>query len=333
MKLSIVILCWNDKKVIGECLRSICAETTPGSYEIIVSDNGSTDGCLEFIKENYPQVKVIENGRNLRFAKANNVGIEVCQGEYILILNPDTIIHDRCLDKLVARADREPEVGAFGCRVLNFDGSYQLSAQPFPTAFRELIVAFQVRWLGYLSDRFLGDTYVGWKGESEKRVDWITGCFMLIRGDLLKRLKGFDAQFFYYYEDTDLSRRIWEAGFPIVYTPEGTITHLKGFSTSQRLPPVTFAVDSQVTRYLYYYKYYGKAGVRRARWVALVALMVRRISFGLLQLIKPSEARQRRIDLVKALFQWNYRADPVRLVENGEEPKLDFSLKGRVAER
>jgi GT2 family glycosyltransferase len=333
VKLSVVVLCWNDRKVIGDCLRSIYTETHLDSFEVIVSDNGSTDGTIEFVKENYPQAQVIENGRNLRFAKANNVGIRVCQGEYVLILNPDTIIHHRCLDKVVACADQHPEVGALGCRVLNADGSYQLSAQPFPTVRRELVVAFRLQWLSYLADWFLGDSYKGWKGDVEKRVDWITGCFMLVRGDLLKRLGGFDEQFFYYYEDTDLSRRIVESGYPILYTPVGTITHLKGYSTSQRLPPVTFAVDSQITRYLYYYKYYGKRGVRRARLVALVSLTVRRVGYGLLQLIRPAELRKRRLQLLRAVFQWNYRVDPVRLVENGEEPELDFALTGRVVER
>jgi GT2 family glycosyltransferase len=333
MRLSIVILCWNDRKVIGDCLRSIYAETRLQSCEVIVSDNGSTDGSIEFIKENYPHVTVVENGRNLRFAKANNVGIRACRGDYILILNPDTIIHDRCLDKMVAFADQHPEVGAFGCRVLNADGSYQLSAQPFSTVPREFIVAFHLQWLGYLGDVFLGDSYQGWKGETEKRVDWITGCFMLIRADLLRRLGGFDEQFFYYYEDMDLSRRIWESGHSIVYTPVGTITHLKGHSTSQRLPPVTFAVDSQITRYLYYYKYYGKPGLRQARLVSLVSTTARRAGYGLLQLIKPTELRKRRLDLLRALFQWNYRVDPVRLVENGEEPDLDIALTGRVLER
>jgi GT2 family glycosyltransferase len=333
MKLSIVVLCWNDRKVIGDCLRSICEETHVESYEIIVSDNGSIDGCKEFIRDNFPKVQVIENGRNLRFAKANNVGIRASSGEYVLILNPDTIIHDGCLDSMVAYADEHPEIGAFGCRVLNSDGSYQLSAQPFSTVPRELIVAFRLQWLSYVSDFFLGDSYKGWKGERDKRVDWIAGCFMLFRGDLLRRLGGFDEQFFYYYEDMDLCRRIWESGHPIVYAPVGTITHLKGHSTSQRLPPVTFAVDSQITRYLYYYKYYGLRGVRHARLVSLVAMTVRRVGYGLLQLVKPTELGERRLELLRALFQWNYRVDPVRLVENGEEPELDFALTGRVLDR
>src|ERR1700730_14194272 len=105
MKLSIVILCWNDLKVIAECLASIYSGTHTTDFEVLVSDNGSTDGSLEFIRKEYPQVRLIENGRNLRFAKGNNVAIRASQGEYVLILNPDTIIHDSTLDKLTVFAD------------------------------------------------------------------------------------------------------------------------------------------------------------------------------------------------------------------------------------
>ena len=125
MKLSIVILCWNDLKVIANCLKSIYEGTLSTEFEVIVSDNGSADGSIEFIRENFPQVNVIENGTNLRFSKANNVGIRASQGEYILILNPDTVIHEGTLDKLVRFADEHQEAGAFGCRVLNSDGSRQ----------------------------------------------------------------------------------------------------------------------------------------------------------------------------------------------------------------
>ena len=133
MKLSIVIVCWNDLKVIRDCLRSIYAATRSVEFEVIVSDNGSTDGSVEFIHENYPSVRVLQNRANLGFSKGNNVGIGVSQGEYILILNPDTVLHEGALDTWIQFADAHPEAGGFGCRVLNPDGSYQGSARPFPT--------------------------------------------------------------------------------------------------------------------------------------------------------------------------------------------------------
>src|SRR5436309_696058 len=130
MKLSVVIICWNALRVIMTCLKSIFEETRDTEFEVIVSDNGSTDGSLGHIRRDFPQVRIVENGANLGFAKGNNAGIRSAEGEYVLILNPDTIIRDRALEKLVAFADDHPEAGAFGCRVLNPDGSFQTPARP-----------------------------------------------------------------------------------------------------------------------------------------------------------------------------------------------------------
>jgi hypothetical protein len=322
MKVSIVILCWNDKVVIANCLRSIYANTRSTEFEVIVSDNGSTDGSVKFIREHYPLVRVIENRENLRFAKANNIGIRASRGEYILILNPDTIIHDGTLDKLIMFADQNAEAGAFGCRVLNPDGTYQVSGRPFASLRREWIAALYLRPLGHLSDQFSSDTYTGWNGETRRTVDWLSGCFILVRGELLRRLGGFDEQFFYYYEDMDLCHRIWAAGYPIIYTPEMTIVHLGGQSTKRF--PTAFALDSQVTRYRYYYKYYGKRGASGARRVTLASLFLRRLAYGLIQSIRPTETLKSRLELFRVLIKWNTRVNPVRLVENGEEPELEI---------
>ena len=108
MKLSIVVICWNDSKVIFNCLDSIYQQTKKTPFELIVSDNGSTDGSVAEIKRRYPKAIVVENGANLGFAKGNAAGIQVAQGEYVLILNPDTIIHDGALDKLIDYCDRHP---------------------------------------------------------------------------------------------------------------------------------------------------------------------------------------------------------------------------------
>lgn len=333
MKLSIIILCWNDRKVIGDCLRSIVSNTHSIEFEVIVSDNGSTDGSIEFIRGSYPEVRLIENGRNLRFAKANNVGIRASRGEYILILNPDTIIHDGTLDRMISFADQHCETGAFGCRVLNSDGSYQVSARPFASLRGEWIAALYLRALGRVSGWFTGDSYSGWNGTTQRQVAWISGCFMLVRSKLVRSLGGFDEQFFYYYEDMDLCRRIWRAGYPILYTPDAIITHLGGQSTTGRFPPLAFVLDGQVTRYLYYYKYHGRRGVRRARRIALTSALLRRFGYGLRQLARPTERGRKRLELLRGVFEWNYHVDPIRLVENGEEPRLQREVTGRVLER
>ncbi|MGB6130415.1 MAG: glycosyltransferase family 2 protein [Acidobacteriaceae bacterium] len=333
VKLSIVILCWNDRRVIADCLRSIFETTHSTELEVIVSDNGSTDGSIEFLRSVYPAVRVIENGRNLRFAKGNNVGIEASRGEYILILNPDTIIHNDTLDKIVSYADRHPEAGAFGCRVLNPDGSYQVSGRPAASFRNEWIAALYLRGLGRLHQWFTADSYPGWRGTSERQVDWVSGCFILVRGALLKSLGGFDEQFFYYYEDMDLCRRIGQAGYPILYSPDATITHLGGQSTKTRFPALSFVLDGQVTRYLYYRKYFGNRGLRRARRIALTSAAIRWLGYRVMGAMRPSEALKKRVEHLSALMEWQWRVDPVRLVENGEEPELRMKLTGRVAER
>jgi GT2 family glycosyltransferase len=333
VKLSIVILCWNDLKVIGDCLRSILAGAHKTSFEVIVSDNGSKDGSIEFIRKEFPQVRVLENGANLRFAKGNNVAIDASEGEYILILNPDTIVHEGNFDGIVAYADAHPQGGAFGCKVLNSDGSYQYAQYPSLTPRSEWLSAFYLGWLSQFSERLHTGMYRRWKGETERPVGWLAGCYILFRADLLKRLKGFDEQFFYYYEDTDLCRRVWEAGYSVFYMPEFAITHLKGQSTTTRFKPITFALDAEITRYRYYYKHYGAKGARSCRRSNLTGLLLRRIGYGIARLLKPSEAFESRCELLRALFAWNCRVDPVRLVERGEEPQLTINPVDRVLER
>jgi GT2 family glycosyltransferase len=328
MKLSIVILCWNDLKVISDCLRSIYSGTHSTTFEVIVSDNGSTDGSIAFIREKYPQVRVIENGENLRFSKGNNVGIREARGEYVLILNPDTIIHDGALDQWIEFADRHPEAGGFGCRVLNADGSYQGCARPFPTIWREWLAALYLRPLGYLSDLFIADKYVRWSGETERIIDWQAGCSLMVRGTLLKQLGGFDERFYYYYEDLDLCHQIWDADFPIVYSPKVVITHLVGQSVKSFR--IAFELDKYRNRYRYFYKYFGRRGARRCRQVSLGRLRVRQIGYSLLNFIKPSDALHKRLELYRAAIEWNRRVDPVQLVENGKEPETGLAVPVHV---
>jgi GT2 family glycosyltransferase len=323
MKLSIVIICWNDWEIISECLRSIYEGTRSTECEVIVSDNGSSDGSVRLIRENFPRVRLIQNGANLRFSKANNVGIQASRGEYILILNPDTVIHDGALDSWVAFADAHPEAGAFGCRVLNPDGSYQHPARPFPTIWRAWVAALYLRPLAYFSTAFISDTYTGWQGETERPIDWQSGCGVMLRADLLKRLGGFDEQFFYYYEEVDLCHRVWDAGYPILYTPEVTITHLGGQSSTKRFP-VAFELDKYRNRYRYFYKYYGQRGVRSCRRSTLAWLRLRQLGYSLIQLLRPTDAILHRLELYRAAIAWNRRVQPVRLVENGEEPEIEL---------
>jgi GT2 family glycosyltransferase len=320
MKLSIVIICWNDLKVLGDCLKSIYAETHTADFEVIVSDNGSTDGSIEFIHKNYPSVRVLANGANLGFARGNNVGIRESRGEYVLILNPDTIMHVGTLDKLVSFADRHPEAGAFGCRTLNPDGSYQMSMRPFPSIRRYWISALYLRPLRRVSKFFIGEEYPWWDVDLERSVDWLSGHCVMFRRDLLGQLNGFDEQFFYHFEEVDLCRRVWNAGFSALFTPEAIITHIGGQSVARF--PVHFELEKLRNCYRYFYKHFGASGCRRCRLVILAKLRMRQIGYSLLNIFKPSDTLRKRLDMYRVVIAWNKELQPVRFVETGEEVTL-----------
>jgi len=317
-KLSIVIICWNDLRVIRDCLHSIYAGTHGTDFEVIVCDNGSTDRSVQFIREQFPQVHIVENGANLGFAKGNNVGIRISSGEYVLILNPDTIIHNGSLDRWIEFADRNPKAGAFGCRVLNSDGSHQRAARPFPSVRTLWMAAVYASPLATISSFFRAGEYTGWSGNNERTIDWQSGCCILLRGNLLRQLGGFDEQFFYSKEEVDLCRRVWDSGYPILFTPSVTITHLGGQSVKRF--PVRFVLEEYRSQYRYFYKHHGQRGARRSRYPTIAWLRVRQLGYGLLHAVRPTDLLKSRLDMYRIAVHWNKEVDPVRFVEHGEEP-------------
>jgi hypothetical protein len=264
---------------------------------------------------------VVENLANLGFARGNNAGIRVAAGEYVLILNPDTIVHDGSLDRWVEFADRHPEAGAFGCRVQNSDGTYQRSARPFPTISRYLVSAFGLRFLGHFRQPVLSDEYEGWEGDTEREVDWQSGCCVMLRRDLLKRLGGFDEQFFYQFEEVDLCRRVWKSGFRIRFTPDVSITHLGGQSVGRF--PVRFAIEVCRNGYRYFYKHYGAKGARQYRRMILAKLRIRQVGYGFANLVRPNDAVKGRLEMYRATVRWNKQLDPVQFVEHGIERPVE----------
>ncbi|MBZ5502715.1 MAG: glycosyltransferase family 2 protein [Acidobacteriia bacterium] len=317
MKLSVVIVCWNDREALKDCLQSIYAGTHGTDFEVIVSDNGSVDGSVEFVRQTYPEVRVIENGANLGFAKGSNAGIQASTGQYVLILHPDTVIHDGALDRWVEFADRHPEAGGFGCRVLNPDGSDQMAPRPFPTLRGYWIAALYLWPFAHLSDTFHSDTYVGWNGDSERQIDCQADCCILLRGNVLKRFNGFDEQFFYQYAAADLCRRLGDAGYSIAYTPAAIVTHLGSYSANRF--PIRFKLEKYRSRYRYFYKHFGPRGAIRCRRATLAGIRIRQLGYTMLNFIRPKDAVTKRLELFRAVAEWNQRVNPVHLVEHGAD--------------
>jgi GT2 family glycosyltransferase len=213
------------------------------------------------------------------------------------------------LDKWVEYADQHPEAGAFGCRVLNPDGSFQDCARPFPTISHYWKVALRLRQ----------NTYRRWNGQTERPIDWQSGCCVMFRGDVLKQLAGFDEQFFYHYEEVDLCYRVRQAGYQILYTPAVVITHLGGQSVGRF--PIRFELEKYRNRYRYFYKHYGPRGARQCRRVSLAHLRVRQLGYGLLSLFRKDEATRNRLEMLRTVATWNQHLDPIRFVETGQEPE------------
>ena len=264
----------------------------------------------------------MKNGANLGFSKGNNAGIRVANGEYVLILNPDTIIIDRALERLVEVADGHPEAGAFGCRVLNPDGSYQNPARPIPAVSGYLIAALYMRWLGRISDAFNSDLYPNWEGRSERTIGFQSGCCVLFRGELLKRLGGFDERFFYHFEESDLCYRVWKSGSTVLFYPGAKIVHLGGQSVGKF--PIRFALETYRSGYRFFYKHAGKKGAVRIRRVYLLGLLLRYCGYRVRSFFGTDEALETRLSGYRVALRWNFQLNPVRFVESGEEPNLGY---------
>ena len=328
MKLSIVILCWNDQAVIHDAIRSIYEETHNVDFEVIVSDNGSAEGCVEGIRKAfpYPNLRVVENKANLGFSRGNNAGIAVAEGEYILILNPDTIMHDRALDNLVAFADQHPEAGAFGCRAVYPDGRYQTTAMLAPTLGRLWIHAFGLHRLGRFIPPLRSRAYYGWNGDTEQEVDWQSGCCVMFRAKLLKALGGFDPRFFYHCEEVDLCRRVWETGHKVLFTPQAQITHIGGQSVKRTR--IRSDLETHRSFYKYFHKHYGEKVAVQVRYPILVILLRHWAITRLASVLRPSDANRVIAESLAIQIKWNYQLDPVRFVKDHEEPNLGFAPMG-----
>lgn len=322
MKLSVVIICWNDLKVILDCISSVYRETSAIDFEIIVTDNASSDGSVAAIQEKFPSVRIIENSENGGFGKGNNAGIRATKGEYVLILNPDTIIRSRALEKLVDYADRHPQGGAFGCRVLNVDGSVQLSAHPLPTIWTSVTKAIRFRWPGRFWSGFHSDAYPNWNGRVECSVGFQGGCCLLVRGALLRELGGFDERFFHQFEDADLCRRIWESGRSVLFYPGAEITHIGG--QNRGTYSIKVELETERSKYRYFYKYYGTRGMIWIRYISILGLSLRYAAARLQAVFAKREARENQLLRHRVLLEWHRRFDPPAFIQTGAEPDVGY---------
>ena len=233
VKLSIVIVNYNVKYILEQCLIAVYAAIKGLDTEIIVVDNHSTDDSVQYLRPVFPEVVFIENNENTGFAKANNQAIRLCKGEYILLLNPDTVIGEDCLHNICRFMDEHPEAGAAGVKMLNAYGAFlPESKRSFPTPWVSFCKLFGLSNLFSQSKRFAAYSLPYLDPDKQHRVDILAGAFLFLRHEALKKAGLLDESFFMYGEDIDLSYRIVLSGYQNYYLPE-CILHYKGESTKK----------------------------------------------------------------------------------------------------
>ena len=231
MKLSVIIVNYKVKHYLEQCLRSVAEASRGIAVEVIVVDNASGDGSVEYLRERFPDVTIIASEENLGFARANNLAIRNSHGQYVLLLNPDTIVAEETFSDFISFMDSTPDAGGCGAYMLHTDGSFAPeSRRGLPTPF----VAFcKMSGLASLlpKSRTFGRYYMRYLNENEvNRIEIMSGAFMFLRRDALDKAGLLDEDFFMYGEDIDLSYRILKAGYNNYFLPS-RILHYKGEST------------------------------------------------------------------------------------------------------
>ncbi len=260
---TVVIVSFNTRAVMCECLQSVYRESGFLRVQIVVVDNASTDGSAAMIERDFPDVVLIRSDVNLGFGRANNLGFEAAQGRYIVLLNSDAFLTEGALERSVAHMDANPSVGLCGGRLIGRDGALQPSARMFPTVINDLIVLSGLA-ARYPHSHFFGRLDRTWADEFEAaEVDWVPGAYAMVRADALNAAGFFDPRFFLYYEEVDLCLRIKQKGYSIWYWPDISVIHLGGESSRQiktlewSRTGAQLVLWSMRSKYLYYRKHYG----------------------------------------------------------------------------
>lgn len=249
MDLSIIIVNFNTKSLLQKCLRSVFASQTGYKFEVLVSDNGSQDGSIGMIRQEFPQVKLLENKANLGFSKGNNVALKQALGRYCLLLNSDTEVRPDTFDLSVKYMDQHPDVGVMGCKVLLPDGSLdQACRRKFPNPWNSFLRLFGLKKFS--------DYNISTPIDRETEVDSVMGAFLMIRKDTTDKVGLLDEEFFMYGEDLDWCWRVKAAGYKVMYYPKAEIVHYK-YGSAQSVPFRTIRMAHEAMK-IFYRKHYAK---------------------------------------------------------------------------
>ncbi len=267
--LAILIVNWNTRQLLAECLNSLYAHPPACPYEVWVVDNASTDGSVDMVRQAFPEVHLVANAENLGFARANNQGMRLCAGRYVLLFNSDAAATPGALEALVEVAEAQPRAAIVGAQLLNPDGSFQAAYTPFPTLWREFLI---LTGLGRL---WRGRWYPSAGPQVERGpqpVDYVEGACLLVRRQAVQEVGGMDEGYFMYAEEVDWCLAMRRAGWQVWYQPGARIIHHGGASSRQRRPQRE--ADLYRSRVRFFRKWYGAraAGLLKALILGLTGV-------------------------------------------------------------
>jgi hypothetical protein len=305
MDLSIIIVNWNTKEYLLQCLDSVRGAGPTDSWETIVVDNASSDGSEAEAKKRFPGIQWLTNEINLGFATATNRGLRKARGEYALLLNPDTRVREGAVETLVSFMDGHPEAGAAGAQLLNPDGSKQNSIANFPSLATELLNKNLLRW--FFPGRFPGKER---DYSMPMEVDSVIGACMIVRRKAIEQVGLLDEDYFLFLEETDWCYRMKKAGWKIFHVPDAGVYHLQGKSAEKEKKRAR--VEYYRSRYLYFRKHQGNAERFVLRIGLMVKLAVESVLTGLMILLTLVAAKKwkRRFSVYAYLLRWHLKGRP-----------------------
>jgi N-acetylglucosaminyl-diphospho-decaprenol L-rhamnosyltransferase len=279
--LSIIVVNWNTRDLLSQCLQSLESTIPNTPYEVWVVDNGSSDGSVAMMQEQFPQTHIIANTENVGFVRANNQAIKRCQGRYILLLNSDTKALPGSLDRAIQFMDTHPQAGIVGVRLLNPDGTFQASYTLFPTLWREFLM------LSGLGRRLIRPTFPSYGPLAQEGAQiiqgYMEGAFLMARREAAIQVGGLDERIFMYAEDVDWCYRFHQAGWEVWYLPDTPIIHYGAQSSKKRQGRME--AELYRSRVYFFRKHHGPIAAFGLKALIYTFTLPKILAYGLLRRI------------------------------------------------
>jgi len=295
---SIIIVNWNTRDLLHDCIESALRTAGPLKVEIIVVDNASTDGSVAMVRRQYPFIKLIANSQNVGFARANNQAVAASRGQYLLLLNSDAHLLPNSLQSMAATLAAGPAVGLVGAQLRNSDGSFQASYSPFPGLWQEFLI------LSSLGRRLYGRWYPS-RGPQDCQgpavVGYVEGACMLVRREAYQAVGGLDEAYFMYAEDVEICYALRQKGWQVCYQPAALVVHLGGGSSQSRGPERES--DLYCSRVRFFHRHYGIVAALALSAQILAFTAAKTLAYKFLRLISHGRYGRAVVPLGRLAFQ------------------------------